>query len=75
MMIGTVMNERSPSMTDAKMEALTERELALLRLVAVGASNSEIAEKLFVSVNTVKSHIRRSLERLRTRLEVDGEAL
>ena len=45
-------------------EALTERELAVLRLVAVGASNSEIAEKLFVSVNTVKSHIRNILEKL-----------
>ena len=34
--------------------ALTERELAVLRLVAVGASNQEIAEKLCVSVYTVK---------------------
>jgi DNA-binding NarL/FixJ family response regulator len=45
-------------------EALTERELAVLRLVAVGASNQEIAERLTISVNTVKSHIRNILDKL-----------
>jgi DNA-binding NarL/FixJ family response regulator len=39
-------------------EPLTEREQAVLRLVASGASNSKIAEKLSISVNTVKSHIK-----------------
>jgi two-component system, NarL family, nitrate/nitrite response regulator NarL len=45
-------------------DALTEREMAVLRLVAVGSSNSEIAEQLTVSINTVKSHIRSILEKL-----------
>jgi DNA-binding NarL/FixJ family response regulator len=45
-------------------EALTERELAVLRLVAVGASNQEIADKLMISVNTAKSHIRSILDKL-----------
>lgn len=45
-------------------DALTERELIVLRLVAVGTSNSEIAEQLCLSVNTVKTHIRNILDKL-----------
>lgn len=45
-------------------EVLTERELAVLRLVAVGASNQEIASKLTISINTVKTHIRSILDKL-----------
>jgi len=52
--------------TDAEKggEALTERELVVLRLVARGASNPQIAEELCISVNTVKSHIKSILEKL-----------
>ncbi len=45
-------------------QSLTERELFVLRLVSSGASNSEIAEKLSISVNTVKSHLKSILEKL-----------
>ena len=45
-------------------DALTERELTVLRLVAVGDSNQEIVDKLSLSVNTVKTHIRNILEKL-----------
>jgi LuxR family maltose regulon positive regulatory protein len=38
-------------------EPLTERELEVMRLVAAGASNPQIASELFISVHTVKKHV------------------
>jgi DNA-binding NarL/FixJ family response regulator len=43
---------------------LTERELEVLRLVARGMNNRDIARQLFISENTVKNHIRNILEKL-----------
>lgn len=43
---------------------LTDRELEVLRLVAQGMSNREIAGALFISENTVKNHVRNILEKL-----------
>jgi DNA-binding CsgD family transcriptional regulator len=44
--------------------ALTSRELEILRLLASGATNGQIASALVVSDNTVKSHIKRILRKL-----------
>lgn len=54
-----VLNER-------KQEELgiTKRELEILSLIANGLSNREIAEKLFVSENTVKTHSSRLFEKM-----------
>jgi DNA-binding NarL/FixJ family response regulator len=43
---------------------LTERELGILRLVAKGRTNREIATELFISENTVRNHIRNILDKL-----------
>ncbi len=43
---------------------LTERELEVLKLVAKGLSNREIAGELYIAENTVKNHIRNVLEKL-----------
>lgn len=43
---------------------LTDRELEVLRLVARGLNNREVAKELFISENTVKNHVRNILEKL-----------
>ncbi|MCF6379792.1 response regulator transcription factor [Nocardioides KLBMP 9356] len=43
---------------------LTDRELEVLRLVAKGLNNREVAKELFISENTVKNHVRNILEKL-----------
>ena len=48
---------RPPKM-EALMEPLSERELEVLYLIAAGLRNKEIAEKLFISLNTVKTHLK-----------------
>jgi DNA-binding CsgD family transcriptional regulator len=46
---------------------ITKRELEILGLMAKGMSNREIAEKLFVSENTVKTHSSRLFDKLSAR--------
>ncbi len=43
---------------------LTDREMEVLKLVAKGLNNRDIAKELFISENTVKNHIRNILEKL-----------
>ncbi|MGQ4600934.1 LuxR C-terminal-related transcriptional regulator [Nocardia sp. R6R-6] len=45
-------------------EPLTDREIDVLRLILTGASNSVIAEELVITIDTVKSHVKRVLRKL-----------
>jgi NarL family two-component system response regulator LiaR len=44
---------------------LTEREREVLALIAMGRSNREIADELYLSIDTVKTHVRTLLRKLR----------
>ena len=53
-------------------EALTERELEVLRLMATGRSNSEIAAELFLGEATIKTHVGHVLAKLSARDRVQA---
>jgi len=61
-----VSSDRPFSVNEQRLRELgvTPRELEILALIANGMSNREIAEKLFVSENTVKTHSSRLFEKL-----------
>jgi DNA-binding NarL/FixJ family response regulator len=54
---------------------LTARELEILRLIANGLSNSEIAQELFISDTTVKTHVTHILQKLNLRDRVQAVVL
>jgi DNA-binding NarL/FixJ family response regulator len=57
---------REPRRTPA-LDSLTEREREVMGLVAEGLSNDEIAERLYVSPMTAKTHVSRAMTKLAAR--------
>jgi len=47
---------RKPKQVDGLVEPLTEREMEVLRYIAEGCSNPQIAGRLYISPNTLKAH-------------------
>ena len=53
---------------------LTQREVEVLRLIAAGKSNREIAGELFISINTVANHVRNKLTKTDTANRAEAAA-
>jgi two-component system NarL family response regulator len=67
--------EQAPvELPQAQLEGLSERETDVLRLVAQGYSNKEIADALSLSEHTVKSHLQNILEKLQLRSRAHAAA-
>lgn len=54
----------SPTATQSPFLPLSSREQEVLKLIMEGATNTEIARRLYVSPNTIKTHVRNILNKL-----------
>lgn len=70
----TAWRERPPAARDRLPDALTPREAEVLRLVAAGRTNKEIAAELVVSVHTIERHLANAYRKISVRNRADATA-
>ena len=62
-----IVKEERPTATMVEEALLSPREMEVLELLASCASNREVAESLSISINTVKTHVRHIMSKLKTK--------
>lgn len=67
-------NNNAISREPSKQDLLTGRESEVLHLIALGCSNQQIADHLFVSMNTVKTHVKNIYSKLGVRRRTQAVA-
>ena len=65
---------RKPASGDAKLVQLSPREQNILELVSQGFANKEIADRLSISYDTVRTHLKRIYEKLHVRCRAEAVA-
>ncbi|MBA4386229.1 MAG: hypothetical protein C0410_15955, partial [Anaerolinea sp.] len=71
---GIVSKSKTDTQQAGLIEPLTERELEILRLVAQGLSNSEISQRLFLALSTIKGHNLRIFDKLQAQNRTEAVA-
>jgi DNA-binding NarL/FixJ family response regulator len=73
--LAAVYNDQSPEVEDELSEEITSRETEVLRMLAEGLVNKEIAARLGISEHTVKFHISSILDKLHASTRTEAVAL
>ena len=73
--LGRVLQRMRKDAQPGRNESLTARELEVLQLMSEGLANQLIAERLFLSLNTVRNHVRNVLAKLNAHSKLEAVAM